>query len=274
MMYVPWGGAKTLLYHCTIVSFSFFFFFFCFLGLHWRHMEVPRLRVESELQLPAYTTAMWYPSRVCNLHHSSRQCQILNPLSRAWDQTHNLMVPSWIHFRWAKTGNPALFFLDFSSFVSEFPHFFWLATVGSFFCFVSFCFSFFYGNICGIWRFPSQGFNPFYLCSSAGSLTHCAGQGGDWTHIPMLWRGHWSTFTAAGPPPLPFLLSFFFFFFLRNCLNLPFDTPRRSRRLKPLSYKQETRDMGRICSLRRPCRVLLDFIITPLKVLSANILIV
>ena len=32
------------------------FFFFCFLGPHPRHMEVPRLRVESELQLLAYTT--------------------------------------------------------------------------------------------------------------------------------------------------------------------------------------------------------------------------
>ena len=28
-----------------------------FLGLHSRHMEVPKLGVESELQLPAYTTA-------------------------------------------------------------------------------------------------------------------------------------------------------------------------------------------------------------------------
>ena len=37
------------------------------------------------------------PSRVCNLHHSSRQRQILNPLSKARDQTHNLMVPSRFH---------------------------------------------------------------------------------------------------------------------------------------------------------------------------------
>ena len=34
-----------------------FFFFFVSLGLHPRHMEVPRLGVESELKLPAYTTA-------------------------------------------------------------------------------------------------------------------------------------------------------------------------------------------------------------------------
>ena len=58
------------------------------------HMEVPRLGVKSELQLPAYTTATATrkdPSCVCKLHHSSKQYQILNPLSRARDQTHILM---------------------------------------------------------------------------------------------------------------------------------------------------------------------------------------
>ena len=33
------------------------FIFFCFLGLQVQHIEVPRLGVKSELQLPAYTTA-------------------------------------------------------------------------------------------------------------------------------------------------------------------------------------------------------------------------
>ena len=57
-------------------------------------MEVPKLRDKSKLQLPAYTTAaaMQDPSHVCNLHHSSRQCSILNPLSKARDQTCVLMV--------------------------------------------------------------------------------------------------------------------------------------------------------------------------------------
>ena len=47
-----------------------------FLRPHLWHMEVPRLEVELELQLPAYTTAtaMQDPSRVCDLHYSSRQC--------------------------------------------------------------------------------------------------------------------------------------------------------------------------------------------------------
>ena len=41
-------------------------------------------------------TATWDPSRVCDLHHSSWQRQILNSLSEARDQAHNLMVPSQI----------------------------------------------------------------------------------------------------------------------------------------------------------------------------------
>ena len=67
--------------------FIFIYFYFCFSGLHLQHMEVPRLRVKSELQLPAYTTAtaMPDPSNVCDLHHSSRQHWILNPLSEASD---------------------------------------------------------------------------------------------------------------------------------------------------------------------------------------------
>ena len=39
---------------------------------------------------------MWDPSCICDLHHSSQQCWILNPLSKARDQTGNLLVPSWI----------------------------------------------------------------------------------------------------------------------------------------------------------------------------------
>ena len=50
-------------------------------------MEVPRLGVKSELQLLAYAmaTATWDLSYICNLHHCSWQCQILNPLNEARD---------------------------------------------------------------------------------------------------------------------------------------------------------------------------------------------
>jgi len=93
-----------------------FLFFFVFLGPHPRHMEVPRLGVELELLLPAYAraTAMPDPSCVCNLHHSSWQRQILNPLSEARDQTRNPMVPSRIHFHCAITGAQVFFDVTFS----------------------------------------------------------------------------------------------------------------------------------------------------------------
>jgi len=96
----PWR-AVFCLFVCFLFFCHFFFFFFLtflFLGPLLRHMEVPRLGVESELQPPAYTraTATQDPSHVCNLHHSSRQRQILNPLSKARDRTRNLMVPSRI----------------------------------------------------------------------------------------------------------------------------------------------------------------------------------
>ena len=56
-------------------------------------MKVPRLGVESELRLLAYSTAtaMPDPSGVCDLHHRSWQHQILNPLSEARDGTLVLM---------------------------------------------------------------------------------------------------------------------------------------------------------------------------------------
>ena len=68
-------------------NFYFFFFFLVFLGLHPWHIEVPRLGVDSELELLAYTTAAatQNPSHVCDLHHGSWQCWILTPLSKARD---------------------------------------------------------------------------------------------------------------------------------------------------------------------------------------------
>ena len=70
-------------------------YLFIFLGPHLWYMEVPRLGVESELQLPAYATAttMQDPSHICNLHYSSWQRRILNPPSEARDWTHVLWIP-------------------------------------------------------------------------------------------------------------------------------------------------------------------------------------
>ena len=87
---------RRLSLHPVFCLFSFFLF--CFLGLHLRHMEVPRLGGDSELQLPASATASERPdpSHICDLHHSSWQRQFLHPLSKARDQTRPLMDTSWV----------------------------------------------------------------------------------------------------------------------------------------------------------------------------------
>ena len=56
-------------------------------------MEVPRLEVELEQQLLAYTTATATAdlSRIFDLHCSLWQRHILNPLSKARDQTQIFM---------------------------------------------------------------------------------------------------------------------------------------------------------------------------------------
>ena len=81
-----------------IYIFIYIYFLFFFLGLHPLYMEVPRLEVKTELQLLAYTiaTATRDPSHVCDLHHSSRQHQILSPLSEAREGTRVLMDTSWV----------------------------------------------------------------------------------------------------------------------------------------------------------------------------------
>ena len=72
------------------------------------HMEVPGLVVESELQLPAYTTATatQNPSSDCDLHHSSWQCGILNPMIRPGDQTHLLVDIILVSYLQAIRGTP------------------------------------------------------------------------------------------------------------------------------------------------------------------------
>ena len=70
-------------YQENFIIFLFIYLFVClfiyFLGLHPWHMEVPRLGVDSELQLPIYitATATWDLSCICDIYHSSQQCQIL-----------------------------------------------------------------------------------------------------------------------------------------------------------------------------------------------------
>ena len=69
------------------------FYFICFLEPYLQHMEVSRLGVKSDVQwltCPA-ATAMRDLSCICNVHHSSWQHWILNPLGEAKDGTCILM---------------------------------------------------------------------------------------------------------------------------------------------------------------------------------------
>ena len=87
---------------------GFVFWFLSFLGLLPWHMEVPRLGVELELQVPAYAraTATWDPSLVCNLHHSSWQYRIVNPLSEGRDRTATSWFLVGFVNHWATMGTP------------------------------------------------------------------------------------------------------------------------------------------------------------------------
>ena len=59
-------------------------------------MEIPMLRIQA--------TATPDTSHVCDLHHSSQQRWILNPLSKARDGTRILMTTSRVCNSWATVG--------------------------------------------------------------------------------------------------------------------------------------------------------------------------
>ena len=107
--------------------YYFSVFLFVFLGPYPWHMEISRLWAQWELQLPAYTTATatWEPSCICSLYHSSQQCQILNPLSKARDWTHVLTDNSWVCYYWATTGISRLFFFDLMNYYKLITLQFW-----------------------------------------------------------------------------------------------------------------------------------------------------
>ena len=105
--------------HCNGLFFWLVFYFILFFL---RATPVAygssQARGELELQLIAYSTATatWDPSHVGDLHHSSRQRWIPDPLSKAGDRTCILIDTSRIRFRCATMGPPhcnSLCLLDF-----------------------------------------------------------------------------------------------------------------------------------------------------------------
>ena len=84
---VTWFAIFVVVFFFLFVCFYLFGVFCCFffLWLHLNHMDVPRLGVKLELQLPACATtiATWVPSHIYDQHHRLWQCWILHPLSKA-----------------------------------------------------------------------------------------------------------------------------------------------------------------------------------------------
>ena len=71
-------------------------------------MEVPRLGVKLELHLLACATAtaMQDPVPICDLPHSSQQCQIPNPTERSQGLNPHPLDTRRIHLHCATMGTP------------------------------------------------------------------------------------------------------------------------------------------------------------------------
>ena len=89
-----------------IFSFSLLLFF-CLFRAALEACGSSQARGRIRAVATAYTTATTSnPSRICDLHHSSRQRQILDPLSEVRDHIRILVDSSRVHFCWAMTGIP------------------------------------------------------------------------------------------------------------------------------------------------------------------------
>ena len=86
-----------LTYVILLLSILVLLFFFVFLGLHLGHMD-GRSQARGWIRAVATATATPDPSRICDLHRSSQQHCILNPLSKARNPICILMDASQICF--------------------------------------------------------------------------------------------------------------------------------------------------------------------------------
>ena len=97
-------GFPSLSFIFLLPSFLSFFLFFAFFFFFLLFGVAPAAYGKSELQMPAYTMATPDPSCVCDVHHSSQQQWILNPLIKARDQAQIFMDTSQAHYYWATMG--------------------------------------------------------------------------------------------------------------------------------------------------------------------------
>ena len=133
----------------------FFFFFACFWG--WGAPEAYRSsQARGGIRALAARLHHSHSSLIFNLHQSSRQCRILNPLMEARDWTCVLVDPSQIRFHWAMRE-------------LQFIHFFeWMHCC----CLKPVCLLIFFGHAHGMQMFWGQGWNPRH----GSDPNHCS----DW----------------------------------------------------------------------------------------------
>ena len=98
----PWLNQ---LFHQGLQNGNCFLFCFFFSGLLLWHMEVPRLGVELECQLPACATATWDPSPVCDLYQQFMA--MLDPLTH-WSEPASSWIRVGFLTHWATTGTPTM----------------------------------------------------------------------------------------------------------------------------------------------------------------------
>ena len=96
-------------FFCIVVFF--FFFFFCFFCFWAAPVAYGSSQTRGQIKARAISLHHSFSNVGCkvhlhDLHHSSPQHQILNPLSRAWDRTLVLMDTNWV--RWSTMGTPGI----------------------------------------------------------------------------------------------------------------------------------------------------------------------
>ena len=109
-----WRGWRTWWMHGWLYTYLtafpiYSFFFFFFLGPHLWHMEVPRLGVKLELQLPAYTTATasWDPSSAATYTTAHSNSGSLTHWTKPGTTTSWILVR--VLYCWAAVGTVHIF---------------------------------------------------------------------------------------------------------------------------------------------------------------------
>ena len=108
------GKTPPFLLLMVALALLFFYFYFCLFRVTPVAYRGSQARdwIRAGASGLHHAPAMPDPSRICDVHHSTRQRWILNELSEARDQTCILVDTSQICFHWAIMGTPVALPLD------------------------------------------------------------------------------------------------------------------------------------------------------------------